>query len=77
MQRSTAASMRSAGITFQYPRADRASCNIDVWLQEQIIALLFQYPRADRASCNSRKRGDAEALRGTFSILVRIEPHAT
>src|SRR5579885_3281636 len=38
---------------FQYPGADRASCNDVVEIGAIVPLLVFQYPRADRASCNS------------------------
>ncbi len=61
---------------FQYPRADRASCNLITDLRI-IQRCNFQYPRADRASCNLRLQPLVQIVDSPFSILVRIEPHAT
>ena len=49
----------------QYPRSDRAHCNLRNVLLASFVSLFFQYPRSDRAHCNSREappRGARSAL---------------
>ena len=39
-------------INFQYPRSDRANCNLLVKRRPVFTLPDFQYPRSDRANCN-------------------------
>src|SRR5579883_2808458 len=61
---------------FQYPRADRPSCSPPAPRQTANNASTFQYPRADRPSCSRTATPVFVAVQVTFSILVRIDPHA-
>src|SRR5437660_2755100 len=42
-----------------------------------IIAWHFQYPQTDRTSCDNAKIATSRSWYSSFSILKRIEPHAT
>ncbi len=63
-------------ITFQYPRADRPSCSNVVFRPYPGFPYAFQYPRADRPSCSYRAQRCGQRAHASFSILVRIDPHA-
>ena len=62
---------------FQYPRSDRAHCNIGRVNERCDPPNSFQYPRSDRAHCNLLFWLLMAAGEGPFSILGRIEPTAT
>ena len=62
---------------FQYPRSDRAHCNLPEGEVPWPDLVDFQYPRSDRAHCNPAARRDPRRSTPPFSILGRIEPTAT
>ena len=63
--------------TFQYPRSDRAHCNMGEESFPHRARKTFQYPRSDRAHCNSVWTSGACSVPSSLSILGRIEPAAT
>src|SRR5437660_4117662 len=52
MQQKMMLDIKKRSENFQYPQADRASCNTCRYNISYILRTIFQYPQADRASCN-------------------------